>query len=286
MAKIGWLYLNNGRWGDQQIISEKWVKDSTRKHVTATLFDGYGYQWWVSPDKFYVAVGHEGQFIFVVPDKNMVVVFTSILKGDDFFIPERLLNAFIIPAAVADTSLPENPQQMTRLKTLIKKSDESRPFIWKTEAEGVALDSRFTRTVAPAFKFTYPPGGLKIELDPPLPNQVMSMRTLDSIHFSAYVVDVANDIPLEDFGPNFYAKLLTAIPGVSDLKVISNKKIVLKDNTAAYRTDIQYKYGSFLMNLVLVAAKKQTQYVYVLATLWGGRSSEEGIQIVESLTFE
>jgi len=102
MAKIGWLYLNNGRWRDQQIISEKWVEDSTKKHVNATLFDGYGYQWWVSPDKFYAAVGHEGQFIFVIPKKNMVVVFTSILDGNDFFIPESLMNAHIVPATVSD----------------------------------------------------------------------------------------------------------------------------------------------------------------------------------------
>jgi hypothetical protein len=179
MAKIGWLYLNNGRWGDQQLVPEKWVTDSTRKHINATLFDGYGYQWWVTPGKYYAAVGYNGQFIFVVPDKNMVAVFTSVLDQVDFFIPEELLNRYVIPAVVSDNPLPENASQAVRLKGLIDKCGESLPYVWHTEAEGVAVDSQFRRTAEPAFIFTYPPGAFKLELDPTLPNQIMTMRTQD-----------------------------------------------------------------------------------------------------------
>jgi CubicO group peptidase (beta-lactamase class C family) len=287
MAKIGWLYVNSGRWGDQQIISEKWIKDSTQKHFNATLFDGYGYQWWISPDKFYAAVGYGGQFIFVVPKKNMVVVFTSTLKRNDFFIPENLLNEFIIRAAVSDAPLPENPKQMTRLNSLIDEGAAARPYVWKTEEEGVAIDSLFTRTAMPAFKLKYPTGCFKNELDPKLPHQVMSMRTLHRIQFAAYVVDAVNNIGLKDFGPKYYVPGLKDFsPNFSDIKIVSNKEIVLKGNTAAYRIDIKCKYKVWPMNLVVVAAQKQNKYVYVAAGGWAGRSLEDGVKIAESLTFE
>jgi CubicO group peptidase (beta-lactamase class C family) len=48
---------------------------------------------------YYMALGYEGQFIYVVPEKDMVVVFTSQLSDSDFFVPETLLNEYIIPAA-------------------------------------------------------------------------------------------------------------------------------------------------------------------------------------------
>lgn len=286
MAKIGWLYLNNGRWGDQQIVPEAWVADSTRKHINATLFDGYGYQWWVKPGKYYAAVGYNGQFIFVVPDKNMVAVFTSVLGQVDSFIPEELLNRYVIPAVVSDNPLPENASQAVRLKGLIDKCGESLPYVWHTKAEGVAVDGTFTRTAEPAFIFTYPPGAFKLELDPALPNQIMTMRTQDEIRFSAYIVDVANPIRLEYFGPDYFARLLGLNPKISDLTVDSNRSIVLDDGTPAYRTDIKCRYGGSPTNLVLVAAKKQDRYVYVVASAWGGRSLEGGFRIVESLIFK
>ena len=285
MAKIGWLYLKNGRWGDQQLVPQKWVTDSTSKHINATLFEGYGYQWWVSPGKYYAAVGYNGQFIFVVPDKNMVVVFTSVLDQVDFFIPEDLLSRYVIPAVVSDNPLPENASQTVRLKGLIDKCGESRPYVWHTEAEGVAVDSQFRRTAEPAFRFTYPPGAFKLELDPALPNQIMTMRTQDDIRFSAYIIDVANHIHLEHFGPHYYARLLGLNPKISDVAVVSNSPIILNGGTPAYRTDIKCRYGGSPTNLVLVAAKKQDRYVCVVAGAWAGRSLAGGAQIVESLTF-
>jgi CubicO group peptidase (beta-lactamase class C family) len=100
MARIGWLYLNHGEWNGEQIVPADWVAESTRAHIFAgTLSDEYGYQWWVDANGYYMAQGYGGQFIYVVPDRNMVVVFTGELRDDDFFIPEGLLNDYIIPAA-------------------------------------------------------------------------------------------------------------------------------------------------------------------------------------------
>jgi len=99
MAKIGVLYLNNGIWGEKQILSSDWVAESTIPQSHSDHEDrGYGYQWWVEEEHYYYASGAGGQFIFVVPQHNLVVVFTNELYGDDFWIPEMILNKFIIPA--------------------------------------------------------------------------------------------------------------------------------------------------------------------------------------------
>jgi CubicO group peptidase (beta-lactamase class C family) len=77
MAKIGWLYLNMGRWDNTQIVPSAWVDISTRAHIDARPYDNYGYQWWVDSAGYYMAAGYRGQRIFVVPDKNIVAVFTG-----------------------------------------------------------------------------------------------------------------------------------------------------------------------------------------------------------------
>lgn len=120
MAKIGYLYLNEGRWAGQQVVSAEWVAASTRKHIPATLQDGYGYQWWVAEDGVYMALGYAGQFVFVVPQKDMVVVFVSDLEEQDFYVPQRLLNDFIIPAAKSATPLPANPTGVALLESRIE----------------------------------------------------------------------------------------------------------------------------------------------------------------------
>ena len=109
MAKIGYLYLNKGQWDGEQIIPAAWVAASTRKHISATLQDGYGYQWWIADDGlYYMALGYAGQFIFVVPEHELVVAFTSDLSENDFYVPQTLLNDFVIPAARSSTPLPTN----------------------------------------------------------------------------------------------------------------------------------------------------------------------------------
>ena len=120
MAKIGYLYLNKGVWEGEQIVSAAWVEASTRQHIAATLSDGYGYQWWVDVEGFYMALGYAGQFIYVVPEQDMVVVFSSDLANEDFFVPETLLKSLIIPAARSSAPLPDNPDGVALLQARIE----------------------------------------------------------------------------------------------------------------------------------------------------------------------
>ncbi|MCP4658777.1 MAG: serine hydrolase [bacterium] len=121
MAKIGYLYLHRGRWNQDRVVSAAWVEASTRKYVSATLQDGYGYHWWIDPSGIYMALGAEGQFIFVVPDKQMVVVFTAALENRDFHLPKTLLDSAIIPAARSTEPLPENPDGRVRLESRLRE---------------------------------------------------------------------------------------------------------------------------------------------------------------------
>lgn len=89
MAKIGYLFLNGGRWQGKQIVSKEWVKESTKPRVSTGLSHWglapeYGYQWWLDSFRVrdrviasYRAQGKGGQFIFVFPDLHMVAVFTG-----------------------------------------------------------------------------------------------------------------------------------------------------------------------------------------------------------------
>ncbi|MGD2177487.1 MAG: serine hydrolase [Anaerolineae bacterium] len=120
MAKIGYLYLNEGRWDGEQVVPAGWVRASTRRHISATLQEGYGYQWWVTDDGVFMALGYAGQYIVVVPEQELVVVFTSDLAEEDFYLPQELLNEFIIPAVESSGRLPANPGGVARLEACIE----------------------------------------------------------------------------------------------------------------------------------------------------------------------
>lgn len=83
MAKFGQLYLDGGVWQGQRIVSEAWVDASTQMRYDNGNW-GYGYQWWMrnyevdgqSYHTFY-ADGFGGQYIFVFPELDAVVVFTG-----------------------------------------------------------------------------------------------------------------------------------------------------------------------------------------------------------------
>ena len=103
MAKIGELYLNNGMWNGEQIVSEQWVEDSTSVQFNRSAGTAdYGYQGWVrtfGDNRYdaYFAQGHYGQYIFVVPDLDLVVAITSHYEGSSSIywqIMNEIVNGF------------------------------------------------------------------------------------------------------------------------------------------------------------------------------------------------
>jgi CubicO group peptidase (beta-lactamase class C family) len=121
LAKIGYLYLQGGEWDGEQVVPSSWVQESTRKHISGTLEDGYGYQWWVDDSGMFMAVGYAGQFVFVVPELEMVVVFASDLGESDFYVPQVLLVDYILPAAISSEPIPNNPEAEASLQLQIDR---------------------------------------------------------------------------------------------------------------------------------------------------------------------
>ncbi|MFW9935385.1 MAG: hypothetical protein ACFFDU_07790, partial [Candidatus Thorarchaeota archaeon] len=99
MAKFGFLYLNNGTWENEELIPASWVNESTTNHITPYNDSdtvGYGYQWWLNlPIDTYLAIGYNGQQINVVPEYNLVVVFTAEYEDASY---TTIMEDYIIPA--------------------------------------------------------------------------------------------------------------------------------------------------------------------------------------------
>jgi len=78
MAKFGQLLLKKGRWGNKQLIEENWVNAMMNKQTMNSSGKGYGYHMWMtSRDGIVKADGAYGQYIYIIPEKDMVVVMTQ-----------------------------------------------------------------------------------------------------------------------------------------------------------------------------------------------------------------
>ncbi len=284
MAKFGLLYLNKGKWDNKQIISAEWIEASTRPYLDARLGGNkYGYQWWVNPAGYFAALGIYGQVIFVVPEKNLVAVFTGNIEGENMFVSSRLLKEYIIPASVSEKPISSDQEANVRLNKMIKTLAEapSTGSIWMTENEGVAKDGLFKRTAIPSFTFDYPLGSTKAETASPA--QVMRMKTPENVTFDAAVVKIPEGMELADFGTQYYTKGLQNVG--SNIEVISNKEITLKCGSKAYRTDIKWLWsGSVLLNTILVSAYKDGYCIYMATHPM--QNPENVAPIVQSLSFK
>ena len=107
LLKVGQLYLNGGTWNGKRIVAQSWVVRSTSKQVEGSIGTD-GYAWHRSELKSgtrtyseYEANGNGGQFIIVVPELDLAVVFTAGNYGDyrvwRWFRDDMVANA-IIPA--------------------------------------------------------------------------------------------------------------------------------------------------------------------------------------------
>jgi CubicO group peptidase (beta-lactamase class C family) len=82
LARFGMLYLQNGMWNGERLLSEEWI-DFVRTPAPATVGRGsqYGGQWWLVPDNrddvpkdAYSTSGNRGQYAVVVPSHDLVIV--------------------------------------------------------------------------------------------------------------------------------------------------------------------------------------------------------------------
>ena len=81
-AKFGRLYLKKGNWNGKQIVSKDWVEKSIERDTLNGSSGNYQYQWWIPNKKGdFMAKGILGQFVFVSPSENLVIVRLGKRKG-------------------------------------------------------------------------------------------------------------------------------------------------------------------------------------------------------------
>lgn len=82
-AKLGRLYKNKGNWNGKQIVSQKWVEESIKSDTTGGSVNYYQYQWWLpTPNEDFMAEGILGQFVYVNPSKDLIIVRLGKNEGD------------------------------------------------------------------------------------------------------------------------------------------------------------------------------------------------------------
>jgi CubicO group peptidase (beta-lactamase class C family) len=85
-AKLGWLYLSEGRNGGRQVVPAAWVEEATRVDTTTDPAAHYQYFWWVDPGhNAYYAEGNMCQYIYVYPGADLVIVRHGIDCGGGWF---------------------------------------------------------------------------------------------------------------------------------------------------------------------------------------------------------
>ncbi len=115
MARLGQLVLQGGTWDGRAVVSRGWLDRSTRRVTGPLTFWRhpvyYGLLWWLFPmsgraesspgqPDIVTASGAGGQWIFVVPARDMVVTFTADPANADFLRPVDLLYDEILPSVV------------------------------------------------------------------------------------------------------------------------------------------------------------------------------------------
>jgi CubicO group peptidase (beta-lactamase class C family) len=92
-AKLGRLYLRRGEWNGQQILPSEWIERSTRGAFASEVWDedfraaglqNYGYSWWLASEEEgdYLALGKDGQYIYVNPAADTLIVRLGWSQGD------------------------------------------------------------------------------------------------------------------------------------------------------------------------------------------------------------
>jgi CubicO group peptidase (beta-lactamase class C family) len=91
IAKFGWLFLKDGKWKGKQIVSEKWVKQAPKISLTTHgRGRNYGFNWMTGSRsangkrfEYIASFGYGGQTLYIVPEYDLILVFTCELVGED-----------------------------------------------------------------------------------------------------------------------------------------------------------------------------------------------------------
>lgn len=141
LLKLAILHLRGGVWNGARILPEDWVRAAT----TAKRGNPHGYHWWIGPGGAFYAYGVFGQFAFVFPEHDAIVVTTAAAPYGEETLRSLIWTHF--PAAFGPTPLPETPADVSsrsRWRTL-----DLLPSLARTSSPTEAAVSGKTFTLEP-----------------------------------------------------------------------------------------------------------------------------------------
>ena len=100
-ARFGLLFLRQGKWNEIQLISQEWINKATQSSPSQK---SYGYMWWLNkkgterywegvPEDTFYASGFGGNYIIIVPEKDLVVVLRWLEPSQVGVFMEKLIGA-------------------------------------------------------------------------------------------------------------------------------------------------------------------------------------------------
>lgn len=166
IARFGQLYLQHGRWRDQQLLPEGWVEAATSIQVSngnvavgSDATQGYGYQFWRCLHGAYRGSGLFGQYCIVMPEQEAVLAITS---GIDVFDADQLLDLtwkYLLPAMQPD-ALPDDADAQHALASKLSnltlppvQGQAGSPLLSKISGRTYAVDTNDLGLETLALKF-------------------------------------------------------------------------------------------------------------------------------------
>ena len=147
LARVGLLFLNEGRWKKNQIVPADWVRASTQPHSTFST-GGYGFMWWTVPPMgrlgklgTYAAAGFGGHRVYVVPGANLVFVHrANTYEGRRRHVNSVAIQNMLLEVLKARTGPPKpDPKLIT-----VNKPRTATPGQTLTKAKILPLTGRYT----------------------------------------------------------------------------------------------------------------------------------------------
>jgi adenylate cyclase len=165
-------------------------------------------------------------------------------------------------------------RQLENFWSALRKAKIEPPFLSSPE--------EFKYQGPPAFILNYPKG--KIETEFMLPEKVFKVKAHEGlIDFNVFVEGIHEGIPLKDVGPKVLLPRLEKDVG-TEIRLLSNKEIKLKDGTIAYKTKMEFNHRKgFFITCFLISAYKEDKWVFNLAATVGDPMEIESL--AESLRF-
>lgn len=121
LARFGYLILRGGAWDGMQIVPSQWVTDSLATQIPTPFGVGYGYGWWIFEGLGGMALGGGGQYIFVLPALDVMLVATG--HATEATRTNHQLGAIfggLMSMPFSPEPLPDNPEGAARLAAAVE----------------------------------------------------------------------------------------------------------------------------------------------------------------------